>query len=151
VLRHEALRGFEPAVEIERGDHRLAGIGQRPLGVAAATGHAQMRPQIDGVRHLRQGLAPRQLGEALGQRAFLFVREAAVQDVGQRQAQHPVAEEFKPLVVVEPVLPGRGMRQREGEQSRVGEAVAERFFQRRKWIGSALAPPRHLMPWNSRS
>ena len=74
------------------------------------------------------GVAPRQL-------AFGLVGEAAPQQLGDDEAEHPVAEEFEPLVAAPaaaaPAHRAR-MGQRLGQQGLVREFVAEALGQRQR-------------------
>ena len=45
-----------------------------------------------------QGFAPHQRGEAPRQGAFAFARILNMQHLRHRQAEHAVAEKFKPLI-----------------------------------------------------
>ena len=56
------------------------------------------------------------------QLAFGELREARVELVGDRAAEHAVAEEFQPLVVVRAVA---AVGERPFEQARVAERVSE--------------------------
>jgi hypothetical protein len=53
------------------------------------------------------------------------LRKAGVQLVGDRAAEHAVAEEFEPFVVVRAVA---AMREGPLEQPRVGEAVSQQRY-----------------------
>jgi hypothetical protein len=53
------------------------------------------------------------------------MREAGVQLVGHRAAEHAVAEEFQPFVVVRALA---AVRQRPLEQAGVRERVAEKLY-----------------------
>ena len=71
--------------------------------------------------------------------AFLLVREALGQPLGDQQAEHPVADEFQPLVRSGAAAPraaparhspagdGGAMGQRLAQQVRTGEVVAEQL------------------------
>jgi hypothetical protein len=61
----------------------------------------------------------------LGQLAFGELREALVELVRDRAAQHAVAEEFEPFVVCRAVA---AMRQRLLGEARIGEGVAEQLY-----------------------
>ena len=69
-----------------------------------------------------QRLLAHQARAQLGQLAFGELREARVELVGDRAAEHAVAEEFEPLVVVRAVAP---MGERPLEEACVGEPVSQ--------------------------
>jgi hypothetical protein len=76
-------------------------------------------------RHAGQRFFPHQAGAQLGQLAFLQLREARVELVGDRAAEHAVAEEFEPLVVLRAVA---AVGQRPLEETGIGELVAQQLY-----------------------
>ena len=94
-----------------------------------------MTVETDIERDLRHRLAPHEIRHAARQMSFRLGREALPQEVGDHQAQHPVAEKFKPLVMAlartAPALAAlqvdcARMGQRLGKQGRPGEDMADR-------------------------
>src|SRR6185295_1825961 len=96
---------------------------------------AQMLRQADALARLGQRLFANQAGAQPRQLAFGELREAGIKLVGDRAAQHAVAEEFQPLVVVVPVA---AVRQRLLEELRGGEPVTDPLFESRSAGQSAL-------------
>ena len=69
-----------------------------------------------------QALFAHQVRAHAGEIAFVGALEALVQQVGNGQAQHRVAEKLEPLVVVRAEA---AVRQGAAQQARIGEAVAD--------------------------
>ena len=134
----EAARGIQPAVQIERADDRLAGVGQErrvsPLARRLlALGQAQVALEPELAGHLGEGLAAHQIGVAHGERAFRLARKAGQQKVGHDQAEHPVAEKLQALVAVvprAPMLRGARMGERPNQQLGPCEAMTQALGQR---------------------
>jgi hypothetical protein len=133
----EALGGLDPAIEVESGDNRLADIAEHAGDLAGARDilarrQDEVAAEIDGARHLGQGLAPHELGVAPRQRPLVLVGEAPPQELGDDQAEHAVAEELKPLVTLIAAAAAAltrhraGMGERLGPQLRAREAMAQR-------------------------
>ena len=121
-------RRLEPAVEIDRRDHRLHRIAEErrlapPAGQHLRAPHAQRRAEADLRGDLGAGLLAHQRVQPRGELALLGLRILADQRLGDHQPQHPVAEELQPLVV-RPPRHG-GMRQRLQQQLGPQEIVAE--------------------------
>ncbi len=137
----EVACGGKPAIEEERGDHRLAHIG-KDAGVVAHAGRILVRarrlirgPSPSAHRHLGQRLAPHQMGVAPREFAFRLVGKAAPQQFCDDQPQDPVAQEFQSFVAAPRAAapPHRAaMRQRLGEQVRAREFVVEEIIERRR-------------------
>ena len=96
--------GFKPAVEIERGDHRLAGAGQdRRLLAPAAAG---FRIGEDQMRRKPRLLPPPRAQASRRASALSFSASAPsgssgiemMQLLRDHQPQHAVAQKFQPLV-----------------------------------------------------
>ena len=133
-LPHHAKGGVEPTVEVDRGRHGLAGVGEErrlvaspglllplaeeePLAEAQLIGDSGQAGLVD-----HQGPAPRQL--PLGAEGL-----ALHEEVAHRQVEDRVAEELEPLVVL-PVrrrvlVEVRRVGERHLEQTPVPEVVAE--------------------------
>ena len=119
------------AVEKDRTDDRLDRVGQdrRPLRAAIsglALGQSQHLGQSQAQRGAVQAVFAHQVRAHAGEVALVAVREALEQQAGDRQAQHRIAQELKPLVVVgAPAAVGEGPRQ----QGRLCKAVAQALLQ----------------------
>ena len=139
VAADEALGGLETAVDIEGADKRLAGIRQVGRIVASAAGAlaaAQGQPvaKREAAGHALQRLAANQRGIALGEGTLRLVRERLVQHRRDDHAEHAIAQEFEALVAA-PLRAGARMAERESEQRRTREAVAESLFERARRCG----------------
>ena len=130
----EGPRRVQPAVEVERAEHRFQRIGQNvaPRGqprLALARRHHQRRAEVERFRDPGQGVPGDQHAEArLPSVALALLREALDQPFRHQQAEHAVADELQPLVGVELAAAGIGggaVRQRLEQQFRPGEAVAD--------------------------
>ena len=139
VAANEALGGFDAAVDIEGAYKRLAGIRQIGRIVASAAGAlaaAQRQPvaEREAAGHALQRLAADERRVPLGKRALGLVRECLVQHRRHDHAEHAVAEEFEALVAAR-LRTGARMAERESEQRRAREAVAESLFERARRCG----------------
>ena len=155
---HRRLGGdLEAVVQIAGADHRLADRGQRPLG-------GEQRLDVDPAVEPSRGRLGEQLGDAeldrdlgagppadrlavhLRQPADVGARVAAEEVLGERQAEHAVAEEGEPAVGVGAVLDPGGVGERlaaQGQRQRV-EQLAERLGPRcrlRRRRAPTPAPP----------
>ena len=150
----EGLRRRQPAIEIDRRDHRLHNIGEDP-GIARGAGgrlgrrQPQMAIEPDPGGDPRQRVAAHQMGKPPRQRPLLLMPEAAPQEIGDDQAKHPVAEEFEPFIAAgisagrrppraPPSWPARRrqrarMGQRLGEELGPGELVPDRALPEPCW------------------
>ena len=63
-----------------------------------ARAELEIGAEIPGERHLGAGLAAHELGQAAGELAFLQPPERRIEHLGDRQAEHAVAEEFEALI-----------------------------------------------------
>src|SRR5690606_6105763 len=100
----DGLRGLEAGVEIDRRDHRLHRVGKERLLAPAARHH--LRPaelqDLAEVRLARDGGAGLLADEGIEARRELALAGPPVggqKRLGHDEAEHAVAEEFKPLVV----------------------------------------------------
>ena len=73
-----------------------------------------------------QAVLAHQMGADAGQIALVGAGEAFVQQAGHGQAQHGIAEELEPLVVVGAEA---AVRQRAGQQFGLAEAVTEALLE----------------------
>ncbi len=154
------------AVEIDRGDHRLANIGEngrvaRRAGGRLGRRQPQMAVEPDLQRDPRQGVAAHQIAQAACQVAFRLVLEAVPQQIGDDEAEHPVAEKFEALVMVlsgrlaaPASLAARGATRaaRRRGNARMGQRLGQQFGPRenmadqpREIVGDRI-PGRRLSP-----
>ena len=115
VGRHEpfdqVLRPDETAIEVDGPDHRLHGVGQYRLAVAAAGGRlalAQQQHRADAQvgRHLGEGRRAHHRRPDARELPFVGVGDAGVDAVGHDEAEDRVAEELEALVALEPGVLG---------------------------------------------
>ena len=148
----EAARRFDAAVEIERGDHRLAGVGEDGRIAAAArillpAGQGQIWGKSDLRGHLREALARDEHREAPGEIALLLLGEAAVDKIRHHEPENAVAEKLQPLIGDAPAPGGAGMGEGKTQKRGVGEAMAEGVGQ---VLHRVLAPSAHSTALKSR-
>ena len=97
-------RGVESGIQIDGSDHSLHRVGQQCLFAPSARQHlgsAQLQhiAQADFPGHARAGLALHQRVVSRCKLPLAGLQVGAKQRLGHHQAQHPVAQEFQPLVV----------------------------------------------------
>ena len=137
MAQNELARGLESAIEKDRAEQRLEGVGQRggPLAAAVqflAAAEDQMLPEAQFAALLGQRAAIDEFGAGLGQRAFAEGGKFFVQLARQHELQNGVAEEFQPLIRLHRralLVRDRGMGQREPQQFQVAEDVAQPVLQ----------------------
>ena len=118
-------------IQVHRTDHRLHGIGQdgRALPSAgfqltlAQTQHGR-QAQLIGQHHQRVLLD--QIGPCARQVAFGQARQLAVEQVGNGEVEHRVAQKLQPLVVIRRKA---AVRERLLKQRRLSEGVAQLALQ----------------------
>ncbi len=99
-------RGFlEAILQVDGTEKRFGGIGQdgfapEPARAQLATAQPQHRPDADGRTDAGQWPGADELRAQSAQCALAGGRKAVEQFLGHHHAQHGVAEEFQPLVVV---------------------------------------------------
>jgi hypothetical protein len=108
-----------------------------------AVGHLQHRRQAQAERQLVQAVLAHEMGAHTRQVAFVGAGVAFVQQARNGQAQHGVAEELEPFVVVGTVAAVReGLRQQLGPLEAVAEAalqvVQESTHRRRRGMRGAV-------------
>ena len=123
----EGARRLQPAVEPERADQGFDGVAQDVVALERAVGERllaepHMRGDADLAADLGADAARDEHVQPPRQFALGLVRKEAVEPVGDGDAEHPVAEEFEPLIIV---LAEARMGQRPFEQAEIGRAVAE--------------------------
>ena len=131
-----AVRSLGAAVEVHRAEHRLEGIGQdrRLVGAAGSSltaSEQDVRPEIEVLGDLGQRDRVDHALAQVGQLALGHV-VAVVHHVGDRPAEHGVAEELQPLVADRTGGLGtpRTMGERTTQQGLVGEPMADAIGQR---------------------
>ncbi len=91
------------AIEKGRADDRLANVAEQgafaaPAGLGLAFPEPHRRADAPCFGNFGASLLAHQRGEAAGQLALGLVRKGVVKHVGDRDAEHPVAEKFETLV-----------------------------------------------------
>ena len=100
----------------------------RSAGGAFAAAEAEVAPAPETAGHALQRLAADQRREALGERALGLVRKGLVEHRCHHHAEHAVAQELEALVAAGARV-GAGMAERQRQQGRAREAVAQSPFQ----------------------
>ena len=146
LAHDERARLFDAAVEVQRGDERLAPVGQQrllsaPSRLLLAAAEQQMVAEAQPLGHARERRRRDQNGLHLRLLALVVLGELAEQQIGHDEAEHGVAEELERFVVHDAaarVLVGaRRMRHRVLEQAAVAEPVAGRRLQRLELVTQA--------------
>src|SRR5690625_987773 len=163
VAGDETLRGLHAAIEIKRGDHRLGRIRQdRGFAPPARNGLGAPEPDMlskpDLARNLGQHLAPDKRVEAGGKLALRRIGEFFQQRFRDAEAEHPVAQEFQPLIVGPRRVRRGWMRQRLLQQLGIAEFMAKEPAKRFPVLtthgrdqSSIHSPARHRMISKKRS
>ena len=127
-----ARGGLQAAVEEGGADQRLEGVGQDRCAQGAAAARlalaeAQRLGQAELERGPVQAVLAHQMGADAGEVALVGAAEAVEEEARDDQAQHRVAEELEPLVVVgaEAAVGQRALQER-----RIAEAVADALLER---------------------
>ncbi len=92
----------------------------------------QVRPDVPGGGDGSTALAAHQPRQPPRQVALVGVRQGREQPVGDREAQHPVSEEFEPLVAAAAARGGADMGDRPDQQRPVAEPVADPLLEDRQ-------------------
>ena len=130
---------LEPAVKIERGDQRLAGVGQQRLlaaaaGLLLAAAEDHVVAETQPLGELRERRRGHDVRLDLRLLPFGVGRERAEERVGNHQTEHRVAEELERLVVHDAaarvLVRLRLVRQRVLEQPAIAETIAEPRLER---------------------
>ena len=124
----EARRRFIAAVDEDRGDNRLAGVGEiggifSPAAVFFALGQDQIVAKVQIPSDAFQRLAPDQRAKAPSQFTLAFTGILCVQHFGHHEAKHAVTEKFKPLIGMDIARDGTRMHERAGEQLAILKAI----------------------------
>ena len=99
----EIARGGKSAIEIDRGDHGFADIGENARIARGTRGRLRARNYHEPFEPDRGGdpgqrLAPYQLGQSSRQMSLGFISEARPQQIGNDQTQHPVAQKLQSFI-----------------------------------------------------
>ena len=139
---HEELpRRLQPAIEINRRDQRLTGVGQQRVleaaaGFLLATAENHVVAQAHQLRHLGQRRGRDQVRLDLRLLPFGVGRERAKQRVRHHQAEHGIAQKLQRLVVADAAarvfVRLRPVGQRMLEQPAITEAIADARLERRE-------------------
>jgi hypothetical protein len=124
--QHEVAAGVEAGIEVAGGDHRFQRIGQDRVAAVAAGLHlagTEREPfaHFKAARERCQRGFAYQFGAGPGHRAFVGLRPAQVQLLGDDQVEQRVTEELEALVVR---AAGAAVAECLPQQRRVGEAMA---------------------------
>ena len=135
--RDEAARRLQAAIQIQRADQRLHRVGQHRRALAHAGAWLPRAtptapPAARAARRSRPAPAARPDGRAAGRARPPARRETLGQPLGDQQAEHPVADEFQPLVRAGAA--GRAVR-------RSCPAAAER------WVSASRSRSGRAKPW----
>src|SRR5437763_17131281 len=84
-----------------------------------------MRAKPASIGNARERLGSHEVGQPAGQVAFRLVLEAPPQQIGDDEAQNPVAEEFEALVAAERRFPPPATAVLGCKRARVGQSVFE--------------------------
>ena len=128
---HERPGGVEAAVQEGGADDGLERIGedrdaQRTAAARLALGQPQHLGHAERQRDLVQAVLAHEVGAHAGEIALVGPGEALEQQARDGEAEHRVAEEFEPLVVVGPEA---AVPQRTLEQALLRELVAQSLLQ----------------------
>ena len=120
-----------PSVQIHRTDHGFQGIGQDGGSLAAAgfqftLTQTQHVGQLQLQRQRLQGVLFDEVGTHARQVAFGQLAQLRIQQVGHRQVEHRVPQEFQPLVVIGTEAAVRGGLQ---QQRPLAKSVAQAGLQ----------------------
>src|SRR6516225_9436882 len=141
---------FDLAIDWRRQALALRPFLQHRLGIAQRTARLvhPLRPVSDDelrrrlvdvveeperLRHIRATFLAHEVGQALGQLAFIGAWERAIKHVGDDQTKNVVAEKFEALIALAPLargFQGGDVGEGGGQQGRVGEFVPDTRLQR---------------------
>ena len=139
-VRVDGARGIETAVDPGGAENRLEGGGEaaRPAPVSIVPGAAaqpQAPAEREAARDLGEDAAVRAAAPQHSQRALVDPRLLLEELLRQQQAEHGVAEELEPLVVLphlRMLVAEGGMREGRLQELRPPEAVAQARLERRQ-------------------
>ena len=138
-VQNQRLGRREAAVDEHRSDQGFTHIAKDRLLLAPpaprfAETQRDMGADVPLGGDLGAGFAPHELGEPHRQFALARLRKGLVKPARDHNAQHPVAQEFEPLIGLRPALPARilrrKMREREHGQREIAKAVTEAGLER---------------------
>ena len=130
----KGARGVIAAIAIDRGDHRLHRVTQKrgfapPAGKLFRPAQFQRRANIEVLGNLGAGFLAHQRVEPRCKLAFGRVWVGLQKRLGYCKAQHPVAQEFKALVVFAPGLGDGPVGQGLAQDGGIGKPVAQPVLQ----------------------
>ena len=132
--KDEAARGFNAAIEIERGHDGFNAVGEQSVFFAASAAlfsaaEEHVRAEVEARGYLTEMFAADQLGAQTSERPFVQLGIATAEILSDEEADDGVAEKFELLIVgagiigsgcfrfSEPLLIGKGaVSERAGEQ-----------------------------------
>ena len=134
---HKGAGGFDAAVQIDRRDDRLKGVGQDAgavpaAGLLLALAEEHVRAEVQFPGEVAAGFLADRGGAELGELPLRHVAEVVEEGVRGDEAEDGVAEELEALVVLvpRPLLVGiGGVGQRRVQEREVLEGVPEFLFQ----------------------
>ena len=130
---------FDAAVEVDRGKQRFVSVGQQRLFAAAArlllaAPEQQMLPEHQALGLPRQRRRRDERRLDLGLLALVELRKLTVQQIGNHEPQHRVAEKFQRFVVgdaaADVLVGARGVGHRVLEQPAIAESIVDRVLER---------------------
>ena len=147
----ELLCGIAASVEMNGAGDGFERIGEGGFAITAAIGlfttaHAQMRTKTDAAGDAGEGLGGNKLGACLREHAFIGLGQTLEEQMGERELQHGIAEEFEALIVCLRTLgfiADTAVRERELEQRGIAKGVSENGFQRVVHAWRRLKPLEH--------
>ena len=133
VTLDEILRCFHAAIEVKRGQYRLAGAGENnglapPAAIRLRMSKDQMIRQTSGLSGCGAGFLSYQRIQLQRERAFWVGGIKVIKPFRDDEPQNAIAQEFEALV--RHLSAGARVCQRPLDQSLVGEGVAEELFDR---------------------
>lgn len=125
-------------VEVGRTDYGFQCVCEGGVAITSAicffsASHAQMRTEFDASSMTRECFGRDELGACFGEYAFIGMRKFLVEQLGERELEDGVAQEFQALIVWLGALvfiANAAMSQSELKQCRVAKSVTEDGFQR---------------------
>ena len=104
-LAHHSLGGPEAAIDIDCAEQRFAGIGEdhgllAPAGSRLAQRHDDMRAEIEEACDLGAGTFADKRIKVPGKLHLAGLGKQPIEQSGDGEAQHAVAQKLQPLVIV---------------------------------------------------
>ena len=147
----EALCRVAASIEMDGTGDGFEGIGESGFAITAAVGlfataHAQMRAETYTASDACEGLGGDELGACLGEHSFIGLGQTLEEEMGERELQHGIAEEFETLIISLGTLgfiADAAVRERELKQRGIAKGVSENGFQRVVHAWRRLKPLEH--------